>query len=129
MAEQATLFDDQPFGLGEEQAPARVRMAGDEQVKFRPGSPVSKPLEKVLKMPIIFSLLILYQGLFSGNAISIPSRLKSMFDSQVFRFVSLMLIALSATSDIEYALASVIIFLTVIYVMKTPEERKKTGFI
>lgn len=92
-------------------------------------SPVSKPLEKVLKMPIIFSLLILYQGLFSGNAISIPSRLKSMFDSQVFRFVSLMLIALSATSDIEYALASVIIFLTVIYVMKTPEERKKTGFI
>jgi len=40
-----------------------------------------------------------------------------------------MLIALSATSDIEYALASVIIFLTIIYVMKTPEEREKTGFI
>jgi hypothetical protein len=92
-------------------------------------SPVSKPLEKVLKMPIIFSLIILYQGLFSGNAISIPSRLKLMFDNQSFRFVSLMLIALSATSDIEYALASVIIFLTIIYVMKTPEERKKTGFI
>jgi hypothetical protein len=41
----------------------------------------------------------------------------------------LMLIAVSATSDIEYALASVIIFLTIIYAMKTPEERKKTGFI
>jgi len=92
-------------------------------------SPVSKPLEKVLKMPVIFSLIILYQGLFSGNAISIPSRLKSMFDNQSFRFFSLMLIALSATSDIEYALASVIIFLTIIYAMKTPEERKKTGFI
>jgi len=80
-------------------------------------------------MPIIFSLIILYQGLFSGNAINIPSRLKSMFNSQTFRFLSLMLIALSATSDIEYALASVIIFLTIIYVMKTPEEREKTGFI
>lgn len=92
-------------------------------------SPVSKPLEKVLKMPIIFSLIILYQGLFSGNAIGVPIRLKSMFSSQTFRFLSLMLIALSATSDIEYALASVIIFLTIIYVMKTPEEREKTGFI
>ena len=92
-------------------------------------SPVSKPLEKVLKMPIIFSLIILYQGLFSGNAIKIPIRLKSMFNSQTFRFFSLMLIALSATSDVEYALASVVIFLTIIYVLKTPEEREKTGFI
>src|SRR5210317_131147 len=92
-------------------------------------SPVSKPLEKVLKMPIIFSLIILYQGLFYGNAINIPSRLKSMFNSQSFRFFSLMLIALSATSDIEYALASVLIFLAFIYAMKTPEERKKSGFI
>lgn len=92
-------------------------------------SPVSKPIEKFIKIPIVFSLLVLYQGLFSGNAMTIPNRLKSMFENKLFRFVSLMLIALTATSDVEYALASVLIFLTAIYVLKTPEERKKTGFI
>jgi Flp pilus assembly pilin Flp len=40
-----------------------------------------------------------------------------------------MLIAFSATKDIEYALISTMVFLAVIYAIKTPEERKKTGFI
>ena len=92
-------------------------------------SPVSRPIERALNVPILFSLIILYQGLFSGNAITIPERLKSMFQTRPVRFISLMLIALSATKDIEYALASVLIFLAVIYALKTPEERKKTGFI
>ena len=92
-------------------------------------SPVSKPIEKMLKIPIVFSLIILYQGLFSATAMQIPSRLRDMFENKTFRFFSLMLIALSATSDVEYALASVLIFLSFIYLLKTPEERKKTGFV
>jgi len=40
-----------------------------------------------------------------------------------------MLIAFSATKDIEYALISTIIFLVVMYAVKTPEERKTHGFI
>mgnify|MGYP003625436364 FL=1 len=40
-----------------------------------------------------------------------------------------MLIAFSATKDIEYALISTIIFLVVMYAVKTPEERKTQGFI
>jgi hypothetical protein len=47
----------------------------------------------------------------------------------VFRFVSLMAIAFSATQDIEYALISTMIFLVVMYAIKTPEERKTQGFI
>jgi len=36
---------------------------------------------------------------------------------------------LSATQDIEYAIISTFLFLTIMYVIKTPEERKKSGFI
>jgi hypothetical protein len=43
--------------------------------------------------------------------------------------MSLMLIAFSATQDIEYALLSTLIFVSVIYALKTPEERKKSGLI
>lgn len=93
-------------------------------------SPVSRPAEAVLSaQPILFTLIVLYQGLFSGNAIKIPKNLKTLFNSKTFRFVSLMLIALSATKDIEYALISTVIFISVMYAIKTPEERKETGLI
>jgi hypothetical protein len=93
-------------------------------------SPVTRPAELFINsQPVFFSLIILYQGLFSGNAIEIPMRLKALFDNKTFRFMSLMLIAFSATKDIEYALLSTVIFLTVIYAFKTPEERRKTGLI
>ena len=92
--------------------------------------PVSNPAEALIKtQPIIFTLIILYQGLFSGNAIEIPKNLKSAFDNKAFRFFSLMMIAFSATQDIEYALIATAIFLTIMYALKTPEERKKTGLI
>ena len=91
---------------------------------------VTGPAEMLIKtQPIVFSLIILYQGLFSGNAIQIPGRLKVLFDNKVFRFMSLMLIAFSATQDIEYALFSTLIFISIIYALKTPEERKKSGLI
>jgi hypothetical protein len=93
-------------------------------------SPLTSPTESLIKaQPILFTLIILYQGLFSGNAIAIPGRLKSMFESRLFRYVSLIAIAFSATQDIEYAIVSTFLFLTIMYVIKTPEERKKTGFI
>jgi hypothetical protein len=93
-------------------------------------SPITRPAELfVNSQPVFFSLIILYQGLFAGNAIEIPKRLKVLFGNKVFRFVSLMLIAFSATKDIEYALFSTVIFVAVMYGLKTPAERKKTGLI
>jgi len=92
--------------------------------------PLSNQTEKTIKsQPILFTLIILYQGLFSGNAIKIPKNLRALFDNKIFRFVSLMAIAFSATQDIEYALISTMIFLVVMYAIKTPEERKTQGFI
>jgi hypothetical protein len=93
-------------------------------------NPVTGRAETFLRtQPIVFSLLIMYQGLFSGNAFNIPKNLTKLFENGIFRFASLMLIAFTATRDIEYALVSTIIFLSVMYAFKTPEERKKTGFI
>ena len=92
--------------------------------------PLSRPAEAAVKaQPILFTLIILYQGLFSGNAIKIPKNLKTAFNSQTFRFISLMLIAFSATQDIEYALISTVLFLVIMYALKTPEEREETGLI
>jgi hypothetical protein len=92
--------------------------------------PLSTPTEAVIKaQPIVFTLIILYQGLFAGNAIKIPANLKTLFNSKIFRFISLMLIAFSATQDIEYAVISTAIFISVMYAIKTPEERKESGLI
>lgn len=92
--------------------------------------PVTGPAELfVNSQPLFFSLIILYQGLFSGNAVVIPDRLKKLFDNKIFRFVSLMLIAFSATKDFEYALLSTMIFIAILYALKTPEERKKSGLV
>ena len=92
--------------------------------------PLSTPTETIIKaQPILFTLIILYQGLFAGNAIKIPANLKTLFNSKIFRFISLMLIAFSATQDIEYAVISTAIFISVMYAIKTPEERKETGLI
>ena len=92
--------------------------------------PVSRKTEQVIQaQPILFTLIILYQGLFSGNAIQIPQNLKVMFDNKSFRFFSIMAIAFSATQDIEYALIATVIFISVMYAIKTPEEREETGLI
>ncbi len=92
--------------------------------------PVTKTTELFIKaQPLVFSLIIMYQGLFAPNAIAIPERLDKLFGNKVFRLVSLMAIAFGATGDIEYALASTVIFLSVMYLLKTPEERRRTGFI
>lgn len=92
--------------------------------------PVTGPAEVFIRtQPIVFSLVIMYQGLFSGNAFKIPDRLMTLFENKVVRFTSLMLIAFSATRDFEYALFSTLIFLSIMYAFKSPEEREKTGFI
>ena len=91
--------------------------------------PVSSSIENTLKIPIIFTLLVMYQVTLSRDIVYIPNRVVVLFDEQWFRVLSIFILALSVTSDIEIALLSMIIFITTLYALKTPEERKKTGFI
>ena len=65
---------------------------------------VTNPIEKFLQPPsLVFSLIVLYQGLFSGNAVVIPQRLKVLFGNKFFRLFSLFLITLTSSRDVEYA--------------------------
>lgn len=91
---------------------------------------VSRPLEPFLKLPVVFAMLGIYQGMFSGNALAVPERLAKAFSNRLFRVLSLFLIALQSTSgDIENALLAVIFFQLILYLVKTKEERKKSGFL
>ena len=91
--------------------------------------PVSSSIENTLKIPIIFTLLVMYQVTLSRDIVYIPNRVVVLFNEQWFRVLSIFILALSVTSDIEIALLSMIIFIATLYVLKTPEERKNTGFI
>ncbi len=91
--------------------------------------PVSSSIENTLKIPIIFTLLVMYQVTLSRDIVYIPNRVVVLFNEQWFRVLSIFILALSVTSDIEIALLSMIIFIATLYVLKTPEERKKTSFI
>jgi hypothetical protein len=74
-------------------------------------------------------MIIIYQGLFSGKSVQMPERIEKAFSYPAFRLLSLIMVALSATGDIEYAVIATLFFLTIVYVLKTKEEREKTGFI
>jgi len=71
----------------------------------------------------------MYQVTLSRDIVYIPNRVVVLFNEQWFRVLSIFILALSVTSDIEIALLSMIIFIATLYVLKTPEERKKTSFI
>lgn len=92
-------------------------------------SPVSGPIEKTMKLPVVLTMIILYQGFFSESAVSIPSRLQAVLDKPIIRFISILSVAISATGDVEYAIAATLLFLTFLYVIKTKEEREETGFV
>lgn len=84
----------------------------------------SNHVEGWLRVPIIFTLVVIYQGLFSGNAFKIPARLQRVFDSPMFRFFSVLTIALSAVADIEIALVSTVLFYGIMWMLMTPAERR-----
>ena len=92
-------------------------------------SPVSGPIERTMKLPVVLTMVILYQGFFSESAVSIPSRLQAVLDKPIIRFISILSVAISATGDVEYAIAATLLFLTFLYVIKTKEEREETGFV
>ena len=52
-----------------------------------------------------------------------------MLDKPIIRFISILSVAISATGDVEYAIAATLLFLTFLYVIKTKEEREETGFV
>jgi hypothetical protein len=91
--------------------------------------PVSGGIEKIILMPVVISLLVMYHDLFLHELVYIPERVRKYFKYMWFRLLSVFIIALTVTSDVEYALISTLIFVILLNVLKTPEERKKTSLI
>jgi len=79
----------------------------------------------IKKYTVILSLIVMYQGLFGAMTLKDqPSRLKKMSKNVAFKIFTMTCIAFTATQDIEIALMSVLLFITLLYFIKTPAERK-----
>lgn len=83
--------------------------------------------EKILRLPIIFTLIYIYGGLFANQAVSyVPNRLTKLFETQpLFRLIGLLALGYTATGEVEYAIVSTAIILIIMHLLRTPEEREK----
>ena len=87
-------------------------------------------LEKYINMPTLISLLTIFQGCFGGmGIIKVPQRLQDAVSNPVMRLVFVSLISYTATQDIETALITSLIFLGVMHLLRTSEEREELGFL
>lgn len=94
-------------------------------------NPVMKTnaMEYIIRWPVIFGVIVLYQSLFIERAIRIPDKLDRVFkESAIVRLVGLWLIALSGTQDFESAFLAALLFIVTIWLFKSKEERKRDGF-
>lgn len=86
--------------------------------------------EKIIKLPIIITLIVIFQGSFGGlGMIQIPKMLTDLQKYAVVRFFYIFTIALTATQDIEISALCTLIFFIFIYLLKDEEEKQITPFI
>lgn len=83
-------------------------------------------IDKFLGFPTIFTFIVIFQGCFGGNGVlHTPQRIKDATNHPLARFLFVCAIAYTATSDIETALFTTVVFFVVLYMLRTKEERKK----
>lgn len=81
--------------------------------------------KSIKKYSLIFALIVLYQGLFGGMSVQEkPKRLDAISNNLFFKLITMTSIAFTATQDIETSILSVLIFLIILYLIKTPKERE-----
>ena len=77
------------------------------------------------KYGILFTILVMYQGLFGGLSLSNrPGILDKLSTNIWFKFFTLFCIAFSATRDIETSLISLLLFIALLHILRSPEERE-----
>ena len=77
------------------------------------------------KYGVAFTLLVMYQGLFGGLSISNkPKVLTKLSYNLWFKLFTMFCIAFSATRDIETSLISICLFIVLLHLMRSPEERE-----
>lgn len=81
--------------------------------------------EKILKkFSVVFSLVVITQGLMGGLQFTPPRRIKEATEHPIMKFILLFAVALTASRDIETSILSTILFIIFIYLVRHPDERK-----
>ena len=85
-------------------------------------------VDNFLSLPVIFTLIVITQGCFGGNGVvQTPEAISKIFASQYARFLFIFLIAYTATSDIETAAFSTVVFFVILHLLRTEKEKKELG--
>ena len=85
-------------------------------------------VDNFLSLPVIFTLIVITQGCFGGNGVvQTPEAISKIFESQYARFLFIFLIAYTATSDIETAAFSTVVFFVILHLLRTEKEKKELG--
>ncbi len=91
-----------------------------------PTNVIPPQVDKFMGFPVIFTLIVIFQGCFGGlGMIQTPARLEKLISSPIARFIFLFAIAYTASSDVETAVFSTVIFLILMHLLRSEEERKK----
>ena len=86
-------------------------------------------VDKDLKKPIVFTMIVLATAFFgSMGLVEVPERITALGKNPFARFLFFIAIAFTATSDMETAIYSVVLFLIVMYLVRTPSERAKIPY-
>lgn len=86
-------------------------------------------IDKYGSQSFIISIIVIFQGCFGGmGIIQIPKIINDIVKHPLGRFFYVLAISYTATSDIETAIVSTSVFLFVMYLLRSPEERKQLSF-
>ena len=82
--------------------------------------------DKLGGTPTIISLIVLFQGCFGGMGIKqTPKKLQDAIDYPINRFLFLTAISYTATGDIETALFATGLFVILLHMLRTKEEKEQ----
>ena len=85
--------------------------------------------ERFLNVPIAFTLIYIFGGIFAGSSIPIiPQRIKDLLEKPLFRFLAIFGLSYTATGEVEYGLAGTVVYLAIMHLLRTPEERAKMPY-
>lgn len=77
----------------------------------------------ITKHSIVFSLLVLTQSMIGMTSLKVPRRLTQFSKDPTYKFMSIFIIALTASRNVKVALMASLIFLIVLYAIRDPDER------
>lgn len=84
--------------------------------------------DKFLSVPLIFTLVVIFQGCFGGLGVpQTPSKLTNLASNPLARVMFVSAIAYTASQDLETAIYSSLIFFVLMHMLRTKEEVEELG--